>query len=154
MANLNLNKVILAGRLTADPELRTTPQGTQVVRFTVAITRRRAAQGAEPQADFINCVAWRQQAEFVSKFFKKGSSICVIGSIMTGSYTAQDGSKRYTTEVQADEINFVESKSESENRSTGAGNYVPDSYGTPSFSNGNGSAPRFEDVQNDDDLPF
>ena len=73
MANLNLNKVILAGRLTADPELRTTPQGTQVVRFTVAITRRRAAQGAEPQADFINCVAWRQQAEFVSKFFKKGS---------------------------------------------------------------------------------
>ncbi len=152
MANLNLNKVVLAGRLTADPELRTTHTGVNNIRFTVAITRRRSSQGNEPQTDFINCIAWRQQAEFVSKFFKKGSSICLTGSIQTGSYTAQDGSKRYTTEVVADEINFVDSKSESENRNSG--NYVPDSYGTPAFSNDSANAPRFEDVQNDDDLPF
>lgn len=151
MANLNLNKVVLAGRLTADPELRTTPTGTNVTRFTVAINRRFSSQGNE-QSDFINCVAWNKQAELVSKFFNKGSSICLVGNIQTRNYTAQDGSKRYTTEVIAEEINFVDSKSERENRNSG--NYVPDSYGTPAFSNDSANAPRFEDVQNDDDLPF
>lgn len=112
MANFNLNKVIIGGRLTAEPELRTTPNGTSVVRFTVAVNRRRAKEDQQ-QADFISAVAWRQQAEFLSRYFHKGNSICVVGSINTGSTTDQNGQKHYYTEVVADEISFVDSKGES-----------------------------------------
>ncbi|MGM9646551.1 MAG: single-stranded DNA-binding protein [Eubacteriales bacterium] len=113
MANFNFNKVILGGRLTADPELKTTQSGTSVTSFSVAINRKYAADGQQPQADFINVVAWRQTAEFVSRYFRKGSSICVTGSLQTRSYTDRDGQKRTVTEVIADEANFVDSKSES-----------------------------------------
>ena len=115
MANFNFNKVILGGRLTGDPELKQTPSGVSVCSFSVAVNRRfqsQNAEGGQPQADFINVVAWRQQAEFVSKYFRKGSSICVVGSIQTRTWNDQQGQKRYATEVVADEINFVDSKSE------------------------------------------
>ncbi len=153
MANFNLNKVIIGGRLTADPELKQTSSGITVCTFSVAVNRRTSAEGAQ-QADFINVVAWRNQAEFVSRFFRKGSSICVIGSIQTRSWTDQNNQKRYATDVVADEINFVDSKGESPASRGGNAQYTPESYGTPSFSNQDADAPRFEDIPNDDDLPF
>lgn len=112
MANFNFNKTILGGRMTSDPELKTTQSGTPVCSFSVAINRKYTADGQQQQADFVNVVAWRQQAEFVSRYFRKGSSICVVGSMQTRSYTDRDGQKRNVTEVVADEINFVDSKSE------------------------------------------
>ena len=157
MANFNLNKVILGGRLTADPELRQTSSGIPVCSFSVAVNRRTSAEGAQ-QADFINVIAWRNQAEFLCRFFRKGSSICVVGSIQTRSWTDQNNQKRYSTDVVADEINFVDSKGESPaGKQTGtrlASQYTPESYGNPSFSSQDEDAPRFEDIPNDDDLPF
>ena len=155
MSCLNLNKVVLAGRLTGDPELKQTPSGVSVVRFSVAINRRFASKNgeqAEQQADFINVVAWRSTAEFVSKYFRKGSAICLTGSIQTRTWQDQQGQKRYSTEVVADEVNFVDSRNESGNIQ---GAYAPDAYGSaPSYSSNAGSAPNFEEHNTDDDLPF
>ena len=154
MANLNLNKVVLAGRLTADPELKQTQSGIAVLTFTLAVNRRfqKGADGqpAQQQADFITCVAWRQTAEFISRYFHKGSCLCVTGSIQTRSWQDQQGQKRYATEVVVDEAMFVDSKGEN-----GAGGYTPDAYGSPSFSTGAADAPKFEDVNTEDNfLPF
>ena len=141
MANFNLNKVILGGRLTADPELKQTPQGVSVTSFSIAVNRR----GKEAQTDFINCQAWRLTAEFICKFFKKGSSICVIGSIQTRSWTDQQNNKRIATEVIVDEANFVDSKADAPAGSS--------SYGdAPAFQTQ--QAPKFEEIASDDDLPF
>ena len=112
MANFNLNKVILGGRLTADPELKTTPSGLSVTTFTVAVNRKAAKSGENPQADFISVTAWRQTAEFITKYFRKASSICIVGSIQTRSWTDQQGQKRFATEIVADEAYFVDAKSE------------------------------------------
>ena len=120
------NLVVLTGRLTADPELKTTPNGIPVTSFSIAVNRNYRS-GEEPQTDFINIVAWRQQAEFVSKYFRKGSAIAVIGSIRTGSYDAQDGTKRYTTDIYADTVEFVP-KSYEDSSSTGSTSYNT-SYG-------------------------
>ena len=156
MANLNLNKVVLAGKLTADPELRETQSGISVLRFTVAVNRRysgKSADGqpAQQQADFITCVAWRQSAEFISRYFHKGSSICVTGSIQTSSWQDQNGQKRYATEVIVDDAMFVDSKGDNSSQ----GSYTPDAYGAPSFSSGAGDAPKFEEVNTDESfLPF
>ena len=155
MANFNLNKVILGGRLTADPELKQTPSGVSVISFSVAVNRRFASRNGEqnePQADFINCVAWRTTAEFISKYFRKGSSICVLGSIQTRTWQDQQGQKRYATEVVVDEANFVDSRNES---GAPQASYTPDAYGAaPSYSSNPASAPNFEDHNTDDDLPF
>lgn len=155
MANLNLNKVVLAGKLTADPELRQTQSGISVLRFTVAINRRysKSADGqpAQQQADFITCVAWRQTAEFISRYFHKGSSICVTGAIQTQKWQDQNGQTRYSTEVIVDEAMFVDSKGESSSQ----GSYTPDAYSAPSFSSGANDAPKFEEVNTDESfLPF
>lgn len=104
---MNLNKAIIAGRLTADPELKTTPSGLSVTSFTVAVDRR---FGKEKQTDFINCVAWRSTAEFITKYFSKGNSICVCGSIQTRNYTDKNGNKRTAVEVVAEEATFCEGK--------------------------------------------
>ena len=115
MANFNFNKATIGGRLTADPELKTTTGGTEVVSFTVAVTRRFAPkEGEAQQTDFINVTAWRKTAEMVSKYFRKGSSICVVGSIQTRSWMDNDGKKKYATELVADEVYFVDSKSEND----------------------------------------
>ena len=154
MANLNLNKVVLAGRLTAEPELKQTQSGVSVCSFTVAVNRRYQKDSESQQTDFINCVAWRQQAEFVSRYFRKGSSICVVGNIQTRTWTDNQGQKRYATDVVADEISFVDSKGEGPSAQGGFGNsYTPESY-APSFSSQGQEAPKFEEMSNDDDLPF
>ena len=98
-----LNKVILMGNLTKDPEFKTTPSGVSVTTFSIAVGRRFAKQGDEVTADFFNIVAWRNTAEFVSKYFNKGRAIVVVGSLQNRSWTDQNGQKRYITEVIADE---------------------------------------------------
>lgn len=150
MANFNFNKVILGGRLTADPELRQNPSGIAVTSFSIAVNRRYSKNASEQQTDFFNVVAWRQNAEFISRYFRKGSSICIVGTIQNRSWTDQQGQKRYATDIIVDEAHFVDSKGEG---ATMGGGYTPDSYQTPGFASDAG-APRFEEMSNDDDLPF
>lgn len=150
----SLNKVILIGNLTADPELKQTPSGISVVSFTIAINRRYQSKNAtegQQTADFISIVAWRQTAEFVTRYFRKGKPILVCGALQSRSYTDNQGNKRYVTEVVADEVGFVENKSDS---AAGGASYTPDSYAAPSYSNTDTAAPKFEAVSEEDDLPF
>lgn len=142
---LNLNKVILSGRMTADPELKQTNSGNAVLSFTIAVDRRYQKDG-EKQTDFINTTAWSKTAEFISKYFRKGSAICVVGNLRTRTWMDQNGQKRYATEVMVEEANFVESKADSP-ASTGGG-YIPEAYTAPT------GAPVFEEISPDDDLPF
>ncbi len=108
-----LNKVILMGRLTANPELRRTTSGTDVATFTVAVDRKYKDQNGDRQTDFLNCVAWRGTATFVEKYFKKGQQIIVEGSIQNRSYE-KDGQKRYITEIIAENAFFAGEKKESD----------------------------------------
>jgi single-strand DNA-binding protein len=109
MANFNFNQVIIGGRLTADPELKTTPSGVTVTSFTVAVNRN---YGQEKQADFISVTAWRKTAEFITKYFRKASSICIRGTLQTRSWQDTNGQKRFATEVVAEEACFVDAKDE------------------------------------------
>lgn len=140
------NLVVLTGRLTADPELKTTQSGIPVTSFSIAVNRRYSAGDGQQQTDFINIVAWRKSAEFVTKYFKKGSLIGIEGSIQTRKYTDKDGNNRYIFEVVANNVQFVESK-----RDSSASSAEP--VGA-SFSNA--SANDFTDLGDvsDDDLPF
>ena len=105
-----MNCVQLVGRLTSTPELKQTQSGIATTRFTVAVDRRYQKNGEEKQADFINCVAWRQTAEFVCKYFTKGQRIGLDGRITTGKYQDKDGNTRFTTDVDVNNVEFVESK--------------------------------------------
>lgn len=149
-ANFNFNKVILGGRIVNDLELKKTPSGVSVTSFSVAVNRRHQ-KDSEAQADFINVTAWRQTAEFICQFFKKASSICIVGSIQTRSWTDNNGQKRYATEVVADEAFFVDAKGETsapvqQNTHAPASQYVPEQYQQ--------SAPQFKEVDDLDSLPF
>ena len=155
----SLNKVILMGHMTADPELKQTASGTSVCSFSIGVNRRYSKDQSQPSVDFLNIVAWRQQAEFVSRYFKKGSCIVVCGSLQTRQWTDNQGQKRYATEVVADDISFGapasanQAGASAEEPRQGAGqNYTPAAYGTPSFN----SAPsaNFEEIPGDDSLPF
>lgn len=136
------NKVILIGNLCADPELKTTANGISVTSFNLAVARRKTAKGQEPQTDFFPIVAWRGTAEFISKFFNKGKSILIVGSLQTRSWTDNDGNKRYVTEVVADEAQFVEKKSDSSAENTTSAS----PYATAKVA--------FEEQTADEDLPF
>ena len=150
----SFNKVILIGNLTADPELKQTPNGIPVVTFSIAVNRRfQSKDNAQQQTDFFNVSAWRATAEFVSRYFHKGSSICVIGSLQNRQWVDQQGAKRYATDVIADEIQFVDSRGEGTMGGQPQGGYTPDAY-APSFSSMPGAAPKFEEIKTDDDLPF
>ena len=144
-----LNLVALTGRITHDPELRRLDSGVPVMNFSIAV-QRNYKSGDDHPTDFIDCVAWRGTSEFIGKYFKKGSSIFVIGTLQNRSWTDQNGQKRYATDIVAEEVSFVDSRSES----SSSGQYVPDSYNAePSFSGG-AEAPKFEEIKGDDDLPF
>lgn len=140
-----LNKAILVGRLTRDPELKSTTSGISVLNFTVAITRRFKDANGERQSDFISCVAFRQTAEFISNYFKKGNMISIDGTIQTRTWDDNDGKRHYVTEVLVNDAGFIESKKDSEasagtsGRSEGALPEMPAEFGA--------------DVV-DDDLPF
>lgn len=141
------NIVVLTGRLTADPELKTTPSGISVTSFSIAVNRRFARSGEGQQTDFINIVAWRQSAEFVAKYFKKGSMIGIEGSIQTRKYTDKNGNNRTAFEVVANNVQFVESKRDSAGQ---------DNTAAPAASFSNAEADDFSDLGSvsDDDLPF
>ena len=168
-----INRVVLVGRLTKDPELRYTPNGIASCRFTVAVNRTFRGQNGEPEADFISCVAWRKQAENLANFMKKGNLIGLEGRIQTGSYEGQDGKRVYTTDVVADSIQFLEPKngaggsqntSNYESRSNTGGTYQGGSHGKYG---GNNNQPNYTREDEDpfanskgpievseDDLPF
>lgn len=146
MANFNFNKVIIGGRLTADPELKTTPSGVAVTSFTVAVNRRRVKEGEESKADFFNVTAWRATAEFITRYFRKASNICIVGTLQTRSWVDQNNQKHFATEIVADEAYFVDSKSEATMFSNApvSAAYVPEAYTTP----------QFEEINDDDEVPF
>lgn len=146
-----LNVAVIMGRLTADPELRHTPNDIAVTSFTVAVDRGYVKQGAERQADFIDVVAWRGTAEFVSRYFRKGSMIAVQGSIQTRSYTDNQGVRRKAVEIVADNVSFTGSKSET----SGMDNSSRfDSLITEGPSYANADNGDFEEIETDDELPF
>lgn len=132
-----MNNVILIGRLTANPELKHTLNDISVTSFSIAVDRPYAKSGEEKQADFINIVAWRGTAEFICKYFEKGRKIALQGSIQTRRYTDKDGNNRTAFEVVADKVEFVDSKQSNQEQQ----------YITP-------ESGEFEEIMNDDDLPF
>ena len=135
MATLQLNEVRLCGRLTADVELKQTLNGTPVCSFSLAINRR-VARDKPQEADFIDCVAWRGTAEFIAKYFKKGSSLYISGSLQKRYWSDNNGQKRYVTEVIVEKAEFVDNKADE------TPSFVPEAY------------TNFEDVKEDEDLPF
>lgn len=150
------NKAILIGRLTVEPELKQTPSGTYLVNFQIAVDRRFKSQDGERKADFITIVCWRQQAEFVSKYFHKGDPIGIEGSIQTRNYDDKQGNKRTAVEVVADNVFFVGGKGSS----SGGGMSPVQSAPAPSpaasapAAYSSGAASDFEEVEIDNDLPF
>lgn len=162
-----MNKVILMGRLTRDPELRQTPNGVSVARFSIAVNRRFAGRDAQQTADFINCVAWRQTGEFICRYFQKGSMIAVVGSIQTSSWDDKDGKRQYSTEVVVDEAYFTGSRTEAGTQASG-GNYgggqsnaqqpvfnIPQGGMDANFGNDDFDEMDFATIDgSEDDLPF
>jgi single-strand DNA-binding protein len=152
-----LNKVILAGRLTKDPELKTTGSGVEVVSFTVAVNRKYKKDDGTQEADFINCQAWRQKAVFLNKYFRKGDGVVLEGNIQTRKYQDRDGNNRTAIEVVVDELEFPQGKSG--NKSDGDCSNSNASYSAPQPAQAPQQLP--DTGQNnqalpidDDDLPF
>ena len=163
MANFNLNKVILGGRLTADPELKTTPSGISVCSFCVAVNRDYKGPDGKYQADFINVTAWRGTAEFVSRYFRKASSICVVGSIQTRTWVDQAGQKRFGVDIVAEEARFVDALKDAPealrmDQEEDVGDEIPGdgqkakapprAFSTP------GARKEFDKLDDEEDLPF
>lgn len=139
-----INMIALIGRLTFEPEVRTTPSGVSVMHFQIACDRSYQKSGQDRQADFIDCVAWRQTAEFIGRYFRKGSMIAVEGTLQTSSYTDKNGNQRKQVEVLANNVSFCGSKSE-----TGS---AAGSQANPNYSSADNSD--FDEIPDDDDLPF
>ena len=155
MSNLNLNKVILAGRLTRDPELKQTTSGVAVTSFSIAVNRRYKA-GEQQEADYLDIVAWRQTAEFITRFFRKGSPICITGSAQVRKWTDKDGGKRSTVEFVADEAYFVDGKSdEGTANDPYASSTAVSAPPAPQYAQVQmQTPPKFEELSSDEDLPF
>ena len=150
-----LNTVVLMGRLTSDPELRHTSNNVAVTSFTLAVNRSYAKAGTERVTDFIDIVAWRNTAEFVSKYFSKGQLVAVQGSIQTRTYQDKDGNKRKAFEVIADNVHFAEPKREySSNFEKEDSNNFGSHSDTTASSFEIGSSDDFKELPMDDDLPF
>lgn len=137
----HFNKVILIGHLTADPELKQTQSGESVTSFSIGVNRKYSKNN---ETDFINIVAWKNTAEFVTRYFRKGNPILICGQLQVRTWTDKQGQKRYTTEVIADEASFVANKAQEEPQDKP---YLPEGYGA----SGN---VHFEEIPNDVDLPF
>lgn len=140
----SLNKVILIGNMAADPELKQTTSGISVCSFSIAVNRKFAKEG-EQSCDFITIQTWRQTAEFVTRYFKKGKPILVCGQLQVRTWTDNQGNKRYATEVVADEVSFVDKSESSTEAKPQPSTYMPSAYT---------SQPQFEEVPMDSDLPF
>ncbi len=147
-----MNKAIIIGRLTKDPEMRTTTSGVNSTTFTVAVSRNYTGANGERETDFLNCVAWRKQAENIAKYCTKGTQVAVEGRIQTRSYDAQDGTKRYVTEIIADNVTFLSTKG-------GTGSADNNFVGNDAPATTDISEDPFKDfgeevALSDDDLPF
>lgn len=149
-----LNVVAIMGRLVADPELRTTGNGINVCSFRIACDRNFVQNGQERQADFIDVVAWRQSAEFICKYFQKGSLIAVEGSLQSRQYQDKNGNKRTAVEVLANQINFAGGKKPGGQPVDDGGEAPPKDYREPAPAYSQGSADDFAVISDDDDLPF
>ena len=146
MANFNFNKVILGGRLTSDPELKTTQSGISVTSFRIAVNRRPGKDGTS-ETDFFTVNAWRGTAEFITKYFRKGSCICVTGTMQTRTWE-KDGVKHTVTEIQADDATFVDGKNDGAGTAAGTkAEYNP-------YDANAANAPKFEELGQEEDLPF
>lgn len=145
----SFNKVILIGNLVEDPEIRQTPNGVPVTNFRIAVSRRYQKNEGSQDADFISIVAWRQTAEFVKRYFTKGKGILVCGSLQSRSWTDNNNQKRYTLEVVADEVSFVDKKSDS-NQAGVSGS----TFSEPAPYSAAHDEVSFEEMSTDDDLPF
>lgn len=145
------NKVILMGNLVADPELKTTPSGVSVTTIRIAVGRRFAKQGDEVTADYFTIVCWRQTAEFVAKYFTKGRPILVSGVLQSRSWTDQNGQKRSTVEVVAEEVSFVGSNN---NQQQNDGGTYYGAEQTASATEAKPAVANFEELSTEDDLPF
>jgi single-strand DNA-binding protein len=148
----SFNKVILIGNMCSDPELKQTQGGLSVSSFNIAVNRRFKGEGGQQECDFITVVTWRQSAEFVCRYFKKGNPILVCGQLQTRSWTDNNGQKRYATEVVADEVSFVATSEEKKSEpivsippKKGNSPYMPSVYQ---------SAPQMDEVPDDGQLPF
>jgi single-strand DNA-binding protein len=149
------NRIVIVGRLTADPELKQTPSGVSVVSFSVAVNRTYTPKGGERQTDFFDVVAWRQTAEFISRYFSKGNAILVEGTMESRSFTDKNGQNRRVWELVANNAHFVESKAAAAASSQGRTDFPhePPAAPLPAFSSG--SAEDFTEIDDDDgDLPF
>lgn len=160
-----LNVAVVMGRLVADPELRHTPSDVAVTSFTLAVDRSYVKAGTERQADFIDIVAWRNTAEFVCRYFRKGQMMAVQGSIQTRTYNDKEGNKRKAFEIVADNVSFADSKrSDQNNGAAYSGNTGgsapsqeysrPAAYNEPAPTYSSGNTGDFEEIIGDDDLPF
>jgi single-strand DNA-binding protein len=152
-----INRVVLVGRLTKDPELRYTPSGVAMARFTLAVNRTFSNQQGEREADFINCVVWRKQAENTANYLKKGSLAGVEGRIQTGSYEGQDGKRVYTTDVVADSVQFLEPRNSSGERNQGgqsSGGNGPQQFSTPSYQQNQNQPMNQQNYTRVDEDPF
>lgn len=152
-----MNKAILVGNLTRDPESKQIPSGVSCATFTVACNRRYVNQQGVREADFINCVVWRQTADFVLRYLRKGTKVAVEGTIQTRTYDAQDGTKRYVTEVVVDNVELAGSRGDGQSREDNAA-YVPPPEPPATSGSFPGGAPQgaskgFTEVE-DDELPF
>lgn len=155
-----MNKVVLVGRITKDPELKYTNNNIPVVQFTIAVNRTYQSKNGEKQADFINCVVWRQQAENFAKYMRKGSLIGIDGQIQTRNYDDANGVKRYVTEILCESIHFLESKSSGRSENFGDYQDMNQQYSPkPAQRAPEQQKNPFEDLTSDfdisnDDLPF
>ncbi|MFC4558468.1 single-stranded DNA-binding protein [Virgibacillus kekensis] len=157
-----LNRVVLVGRLTKDPDLRYTPNGVAVANFTIAVNRPFSNQQGNREADFINCVVWRRPAENLANFMKKGSMIGVDGRVQTRTFEGQDGKTVFVTEIVADSVQFLESKGSSQNRGDQTSGYQQNQNRNQNPNPNQNQTPEKNPFENngepidisDDDLPF
>ena len=151
--SLNLNKVILGGRVASEPEQKQTPSGASVVTYSMAVDRRFAPEGKERETDFFRVTAWQSTADFIARYFHKGDAICITGRIQNRSWTDQSGQKHYITEIIAEEANFVENKRdrpEGQAPASGTSAMTPPTVYTSPAAQGI----RFEEIPTDDGCPF
>ena len=146
-----LNRVILMGRITQDLDLKATPSGVSVLQFSVAVERSFTKQGEEKQADFITCVAWRQQAEFINKYFGKGRMIALEGNLRTRTYEDKNGTKHYVTEVYVDSVSFTGEPKQGGNTSSSQQSQPAQTQNQAAII---GDLSDFEEVLSDDGVPF
>lgn len=151
MANFNVNKIILGGRIASDIELKTTPSGVSVVSFSIAVNRRGGKQGEEQKSDFFSCVAWRGTAEFITQYFRKGSAIYIFGVIENNNWTDNNGVTHYGNRVTVDEAYFVDSKADAP-VGTAIVKPEPSLYKSPAMADGGYT--QLEPLANNDELPF